>query len=117
MNTEKYNGWTNYETWLCKLWIDNDEGSQDYWIEEAQNAYDNAEAEDSFTKSERAALDLMDNLKDWHENTISESGIPDSGFIADLMNAAMSEVNWHEIAESLIEDNCEEAENTQELGV
>jgi len=26
MTTKEYNGWTNYETWLVKLWIDNDEG-------------------------------------------------------------------------------------------
>jgi hypothetical protein len=47
-------------------------------------------------------------LKSTHEEIIAESGVPSSGFIADLMNAAMSEVNWHEISESLIEDNCEE---------
>ena len=22
-----YNGWTNYETWAVKLWMDNEEGS------------------------------------------------------------------------------------------
>ena len=21
MNTQKYNGWSNYETWLCNLWF------------------------------------------------------------------------------------------------
>ena len=25
-----YNGWTNYETWNVKLWLDND-GELDYW--------------------------------------------------------------------------------------
>lgn len=27
MNRNEYNGWTNYETWACALWLDNDEGS------------------------------------------------------------------------------------------
>jgi len=22
----EYNGWTNYETWQCALWLDNDQG-------------------------------------------------------------------------------------------
>lgn len=29
-----YNGWSNYETWNVKLWIDNEEGSYDYWREQ-----------------------------------------------------------------------------------
>ena len=28
MEDKKYNGWTNYETWLVNLWIDNDEAVQ-----------------------------------------------------------------------------------------
>ena len=31
MSDRKYNGWTNYETWVTKLWMDNDEGSQEWF--------------------------------------------------------------------------------------
>jgi len=27
---ETYNGWTNYQTWAVKLWMDNDEGAYRY---------------------------------------------------------------------------------------
>ena len=27
------NGWENKPTWLVKLWIDNDQGNQEYWRE------------------------------------------------------------------------------------
>ena len=30
----KYNGWTNYETWNFKLWLDNDETVHNYIIDE-----------------------------------------------------------------------------------
>jgi hypothetical protein len=114
MTHKEYNGWTNYETWLVKLWIDNDEGSQSYWIERAQEIYKDAEVDGTFTKMEQAALTLDDELKEQHEEIIEQTGIPQNGFIADLLNAAMSEVNWHEIATSLLEDNVEEEVDTQQ---
>jgi hypothetical protein len=63
-------------------------------------------------KAENAAFELRDELKAYHEEIAEQQGVPNSGFVADLFNAAMSEVNWHEIATSLIEDNVEEAEET-----
>lgn len=100
METKTYNGWTNYETWAVKLWMDNEEGTQNYWQEIARETFEDAEADKTFSKEERAALTLMDNLKEQHEQALPEL----QGFAADLLNAAMSEVNWHEIAESLISD-------------
>lgn len=40
---KKYNGWTNYETWNVALWLDNEEGSYNYWRETAQEIYDESE--------------------------------------------------------------------------
>ncbi len=108
MTTKEYNGWTNYETWVVKLWIDNEEGSQRYWQTQAEQAF--AEAEDSpsayarfvgkeiFSREERAVLALEKVLQSEHEQALPDL----QDFTADLLNAAMSEVNWHEIAESLV---------------
>jgi hypothetical protein len=102
-----YNGWTNYETWNVKLWMDNDQGSYEYWREAAQEAYDSATAERSFTKAERATLDIMQKLKSEHEDAeqdvLERAGVQASMW-ADLLGAALSEVNWYEIAENLIDD-------------
>lgn len=101
-----YNGWKNYETWNAKLWMDNDEGSYRYWCERADEAYGNAEASQNFTREEQAALDLADQLEQEFDDDAEENGmLPKlNGMYADLMNAALSEINWHEIAEHMIAD-------------
>ena len=104
---EKYNGWTNYETWLCKLWMDND--GDEYYREMSQEAFGDAESSETFTKAEQAALDLADSLKGYWEAILEEQIQSQSGFIADLINAGVSSVNWDEIAKGLIEE-CEESE-------
>jgi hypothetical protein len=107
MNQQKYNGWTNYETWLVKLWLDNDQGSQQYWQEQAQSAFDGAEADETFTRKDNASFALRDQLKDWHEEIAFEQVGRNNGFVVDLLNASLSEVNWQEISASLIEDSVE----------
>lgn len=94
MSTTQYNGWTNYETWAVKLWIDNEEGSQNYWLDEA------ARARRHTTGKRDAVYQLSQQLKDEHNEAAPEV----SGVFADLMNAALGSVDWYEIAESLLED-------------
>lgn len=107
MADKGYNGWKNYETWNVALWLGNDQGSQEHWNEKAQDCYDNAEGCSSFTREERAALDLADSLKaDFEEgkdNLLEESKMTCSVW-ADLLGAALSEVDWLEIAEHYIEE-------------
>jgi len=37
MKDDTYNGWANYETWLWKLWLDNDQSNQEYWAERVRD--------------------------------------------------------------------------------
>lgn len=102
MTNKKYNGWTNYETWAVALWINNEEGSQRYWRMEANETIVTAvRSYSSETQNEAAQRELADALKQHHEENIPE--FPCSVY-SDLLGAALSEVNWYEIAGSLLED-------------
>lgn len=79
-----YNGWTNYETWSVALLLANDKGSQDYWRERAEG---------------REAYELSLELKHDHEELNPIDGNND--IYAQLLAAAMSEVNWYEVAEHI----------------
>jgi hypothetical protein len=106
-----YNGWTNYETWNVNLWMDNDQGSYEYWRERAQDIYDNAEADKTFTREEEAAGQLADELRAHHDENMPEIG---PSCYSDLLGSALGEVNWYEIAEHLIDEVDKEQEPAEE---
>ena len=87
MNNEKYNGWTNYATWRVNLeWFDG--------FNPADNGYDTNDT-----------YELSTQLKDYVESVIDET-TPD-GIAKDYALAFVSDVNYYEIAENLIEANNE----------
>jgi len=103
----EYNGWTNYETWCVNLWIENEPGTYDYSRNLARDALEAArdEADDSpssLTVKERAVRILADRLLEWVEGDL----VPNLGdtLAADLLGAALSEVNWDEIASHYVEE-------------
>jgi len=97
-----YNGWTNYETWVTKLWMDNDSESYNYYQEIAKEIIDSSEKDNTFSKLENAKLTLMHRLKDEIEenNPIGDN----ANMYADLLNVAISEINFYEIASNIIDE-------------
>lgn len=89
-STNAYNGWSNYETWNVKLWIDNDEYLYNQFLDEAKQLKGLSNAE----------IKLADSLKQCFDDNMPEL----EGCYADLLNASLSEVDWYEIAESILEE-------------
>ncbi len=87
MTKQEYNGWTNYETWNYKLWLDNNQATYD--------------AVRTLAKKHNDAFDLSIELsKVAHDN----APLLEASFYSDVLNASIREVNFFEIAESYLEE-------------
>lgn len=102
MEDKTYNGWRGgYETWVTALWLDNDSQSSTYWHEQARECW--ADSPDSrqvrewkFSRRDAAALDLAERLKEALNHSSPALG---ACVYSDLLNAALSEIDWRETAE------------------
>ena len=108
-NDERYNGWTNYETWAVGLWIDNDQGTYFYWRDEAASHAREADNDEMvrkgiWTTQEAARYNLARQLKD---EIIEAAPDIEASVYSDLLQAAFDTVNWTEIAENLLIDFAE----------
>lgn len=81
---ETYNGWKNYETWNCKLWIDSDEFTQSTIYSQA---------------SDLSTEEYAEWIKEFHEMQMPEL----EGWARDLLMSAIENVDWYEIAEAIKE--------------
>ena len=100
-----YNGWKNYETWDVALWLDNDEGHYGYIRDRAADVREEHEHDNPNVLSRDAAGELADWLKDYVEELPEITAVTETASMAsDLLSAALSEVDWHEIAEGILSE-------------
>jgi len=91
MSDKTYNGWSNYATWRVNL-----------------EMFDGLTPRDITGRSLSAVSDLKDALKEWAEQAIESTS--SEGLARDYALAFLSDVDWWEIANHLLED----AEETEE---
>jgi len=101
-----YNGYANYETWSVALWLGNEESSYRYWraaaAEEKRHApHCRQVRDDVWPREEAAKYRLADRIKE----EVNEQA-PDlaPSLYSDLMHAALSEVDWQEVADVFLEE-------------
>jgi len=91
MSDKTYNGWTNYATWRVNL-----------------EMFDGVDPRDIYTRFHPdEAYNLGHDLKEYAENIITDYK-SETTLAQDYALAFLSDVNWHEIAEHMIEDYAEQ---------
>lgn len=96
---EKYNGWTNRETWAVKLHWDNNEGDYIFFTAEARRQ--KGEGVSAFEFAEF----LKEQAEDIFDTVINGQTPHNEGarlFVADV--GSLWRVNWIEIAEAYYEE-------------
>ena len=101
----KYNGWTNYETWNLKLWLDNSA-----WDIREPNVFNTNIVQGKIRKickkqnNEKDTIhEIYEYLKNYVEKGFNNMYLKPS-FYCDVLSASIREVNFYEIAESYYED-------------
>jgi len=73
---EDYNGWSNRETWLASLWLD------------------------QYQSEAKTAEDIKDLFESEVEHVADMTKADNGMFSIDLMRGALENINWQEIADS-----------------
>lgn len=104
-----YNGWANYPTWACNLWLSNDEGTYNEVLTIAREHI--ATNGDAGTDGYGRAV-LGDKLKSYVEDLgvsvvnryagDAATGDP-TGMSADIYGWALAMIDWRGIADAWIE--------------
>lgn len=92
-NNEKYQGYSNRETWLMSIWLDNDEDTYSHWRDRTWAILKSLDCD--------RKLELSRELEEWCKRQQPQL---ESGLYSDLLTTAVSRIEWSEVAKRLLTD-------------
>ena len=100
--SESYNGWSNYDTWNFKLWLDNDRKTQEMVFNFVKTSVV------FYKKSADAIHNIRTQLEQYAEENAPKL---ENGFYSDVLSASIRSVNYYQIADAYFFDFLEEYKN------
>jgi hypothetical protein len=115
MSDDTYNGWKNYETWAVGMFLDgNYTGAGDYYhaVETVRATIEETDhpTTDVGTVEQSRRFAVADALKELVEQLTDPCGYGDDDatelhpLVSDMFGAALSSVDWYELADAWIEN-------------
>lgn len=101
---KRYNGWRNRETWLCNLWISNEQDNAEYFAERTREVRETYRNETGSVDNEAAAYDLARELECWINDLAADEYFCTTGLIYGLLRTAIQNIDADEIAEHWVQD-------------
>lgn len=102
MDTQKYNGWTNWATWMVNLHFDDFDFTDD--VEDG--VFDGMDKDDIRCHVASYIQELVDS---YIEDVADTSNV----FVSDLINGTIQDVDWHDIADHYVDDILEELKDRE----
>ena len=93
MDTQKYNGWTNYATWMVNLHFD----CFDFTDDVESGVFDDMDAHD-------IRCHVASWIQEYVESYLEEVVLGNNCFVQDLINSTINDVDWHDIANEYVND-------------
>ena len=105
MDTQKYNGWTNYATWLVNMHFDGLDFTD--YIEDG--VFDDMNADDIRCHVASSIQEIVESYLD----EVLDSDNVNPVFLSDLINATINDVDWHDIADHYVDDILDELKDRE----
>ena len=102
MDTQKYNGWTNWATWMVNLHFD----GLDFTDEIENGSFDDISKDD-------LRCQLAYTIQEYVESYLDEVADTSNTFVADLISGTMQDVDWHDIADHYVDDILDELKDRE----
>ena len=93
MDTQKYNGWTNYATWLVNLHFEN----LDFTDDVESGCFDNMNKDDLLGY-------VASWIQEYVECYLEEVVDTDNPFVSDMISTTLNDADWHDIADHYVDD-------------